>query len=109
MAVISISLPKLLKKEVDAIVESGRYENKSELLREALRAYIHERKDLRLSAALYLYEKGAISLGKATEIAELSIGEMKEFIVSSGIKLRRFPETVEEAEKGERALDEMIS
>src|SRR3989338_5979922 len=105
MVIISISLPKVLKEEVNAIVESGRYENKSELLREAIRAYIRERKELRLSAASYLYKTGAISLGKASELSGLNLEEIKEFLASSGIKIRRYPETIKEARNGGKALE----
>jgi Arc/MetJ-type ribon-helix-helix transcriptional regulator len=108
MSVISLSLPELLKKEVDAIVESGMYENKSELLREALRAYLNERRELRLSAASHLYKTGVISLGKASELSGLSLEGMKEFLLSSGIRIRRYPESVEEAEGGEEALNKML-
>jgi CopG family nickel-responsive transcriptional regulator len=46
MSIISVSLPKELLKELDAILGEEKYATRSEVLRQAVRSYITEYKEL---------------------------------------------------------------
>lgn len=80
----SYSLPELVKKEVDALVKSGYYSSKSDVVKDALRHLLDSKKNLRLAAAVELYKSKEISLGKAAEIAGASLVEFKEILASQG-------------------------
>jgi CopG family nickel-responsive transcriptional regulator len=63
MSIISVSLPKELLKELDAILGEERYATRSEVLRQAVRTYISEYKELEkikgnvIATVTALYEK----------------------------------------------------
>jgi metal-responsive CopG/Arc/MetJ family transcriptional regulator len=46
MSIVSLSIPKTLLEKVDAYIKEQGYANRSEVLRQALRAYISEAKRL---------------------------------------------------------------
>jgi len=99
MTVVSVSIPEILEMEINALVKRGYYDNKSEIFREALRGLFANNHTLRISAVVELYQEGSISLGKAAEIAGLSIEEMKEIFASHEITFERGPLDSEEMEK----------
>lgn len=82
----SYNLPELVKKEIDALVKAGYYSSKSDVVKDALRTFLSEKKNLRLAAAVELYKRGEVSLGKAAEIADVGIVEFKEVLASQGYK-----------------------
>jgi len=53
-------------------------------------------KAVRELVALELYREGLVSLGKAAEIAGLSLWEMMELMARKGISIRYEPEDLEE-------------
>jgi CopG family nickel-responsive transcriptional regulator len=63
MSIISVSLPKELLKELDAILGEERYATRSEVLRQAVRTYVSEYKELEkikgnvIATITVLYEK----------------------------------------------------
>lgn len=63
MGIISLSLPEELLKELDAILGEERYASRSEVIRQALRTYISEYKELDkikgniMATITVLYEK----------------------------------------------------
>jgi len=99
MTVISINVPKIMDEEIDALVKRGYYDNKSEIFREAIRELFAQNQNLRISAVVELYEQGKISLGKAAEIAGLSIEEMKEIFASQKVTVERGPSDKKELKK----------
>lgn len=101
-----MTLPEIIKREVDAIPETGYYDSRSEFLRDAIRTLLRERPELRVSLACKLYENGEISLGRAMEIAEEDIESMKEILESRGIYLRRGSDSVDEMEKAVEEWEE---
>lgn len=101
-----MTLPEIIKREVDAIPETGYYDSRSEFLRDAIRTLLRERPELRVSLACKLYENGEISLGRAMEIAEEDIESMKDILESRGIDLRRGSESVDEMEKAVEEWEE---
>lgn len=82
----SYSLPELVKKEVDALVRSGHYSSKSDVVKDALRYLLDNKNSLRLAAAVELYKSGEVSLGKAAEIASIALVEFKDVLASQGYK-----------------------
>ncbi len=82
----SYNLPELVKKEIDALVKAGYYSSKSDVVKDALRTFLHTKKNLRLAAAVELYKREEVSLGKAAEIADIGIVEFKEVLASQGYK-----------------------
>lgn len=82
----SYNLPELVKKEVDALVKSGYYSSKSDVVKDALRYMLDNRKNLRVAAAIELYRSGEVSLGKAAEIASISLMEFKDILGSQAYK-----------------------
>ncbi len=81
----SYNLPELVKKEIEALVRSGHYSSKSDVVKDALRYMLESRKNLRLAASIELYKSGEVSLGKAAEIADMGIVEYKERLRDFGI------------------------
>ncbi len=82
----SYNLPELVKKEIDALVKAGYYSSKSDVVKDALRTFLSKKKNLRLAAAVELYKREEVSLGKAAEIADVGIVEFKEVLESQGYK-----------------------
>lgn len=82
----SYNLPEIVKKEIDELVKSGYYSSKSDVVKDALRYMLSNKKNLRLAAAVGLYKKGEVTLGKAAEIADVGIIEFKDKLKEYGIK-----------------------
>ncbi len=81
----SYNLPELVKKEIDALVKAGYYSSKSDVVKDALRTFLHSKKNLRIAAAVELYKEGEVSIGKAAEIANMGLIEFKEKLKEYGI------------------------
>jgi len=60
----------------------GRGTSKSEVVKDALRLLLETRKELKTVSAVELYKSGEISLGKAAEIAGVTVIEFKEMLAS---------------------------
>lgn len=71
-----------MKKEIDALVKAGYYSSKSDVVKDALRTLLSEKKNLRLAAAVELYRRNELSLGKAAEVADIGVIEFKEVLAS---------------------------
>lgn len=83
--VSSFSLPKVMEAEIEAVIKAGYYSSKSEVVKDALRLLFETRKELKIASAVELYINGEISLGKASEIAGVTLIEFKELLASRGI------------------------
>lgn len=81
----SYNLPELVKKEIDALVKSGYYSSKSDVVKDALRTFLYSKRNLRIAAAVQLYKEGEITLDKASEISDMNIVEFKEKLKEYGI------------------------
>jgi Arc/MetJ-type ribon-helix-helix transcriptional regulator len=82
----SYNLPDLMKKEVDALVRSGHYSSKSDVVKDALRYMLDNKSNIRIAAAIELYKAGEVSLGTAAEIANVGLVEFKDMLASRGYK-----------------------
>ena len=77
----------ILNKVNEVLVNIGKYPNKEELRKDALRALIRTKPELKRGVAIELYKKKEISLARAAEICGLNIEEFKELLKERGIKI----------------------
>lgn len=96
---MDVKLPPLMRKEADQYVDIGLYESKEELIKEALRYYLHRVIGSAVDTSVELYRNKKISLGRAAEIAGVDYEGMKSILMNRSIKIRRGPKTVEEGEE----------
>lgn len=81
--------PTLIREGVESLTASGYYTGKEDIFRDAFRALLEIRPDLRLAIATNLYKKERASLNRTAEIAGVTTEEIKEILISRGIKIRR--------------------
>ena len=79
---VSVRLNKEILKEAEVLAKIEKVDT-SVIIREALEKGFAE---IKLKTALRLFTKGKISTSEAAKIADLSIGEMMDEIVKSGLK-----------------------
>jgi predicted HTH domain antitoxin len=79
---------KTVLSNLDGILlRIGKYENKSELITDALRALLRAKPELRRDVAVELYTKKEVSLSRAAEICGLDIENFKELLKERGVKI----------------------
>ena len=78
--VLSITIPKDIKLLLEGISEAGYYDSVSEFIRDAIRTFLKENKDLRIALTFQLYKKKKINIAKAAEILEINLKEAKELM-----------------------------
>jgi len=88
----SYSLPKLMEDEIEALIEAGYYSSKSDVVKDAIRELLEKNRNLRVSAAVEMYKRGKISIGRAAEIADMSLPDFKEALKERGIKIVLMPD-----------------
>ncbi len=82
-------MSSVINNGVDALIRSGIYSTKNELIDDALRTFFEFRKDMRVAAVVELYKTEEMSISKAAELAGVSTEEIKDFLTKAGIKIRR--------------------
>lgn len=80
----TFSLPEIISSEISALVRAGFYSSKSDVAKDALRCLFEHKPQLKITAAVELYNAGEVSLGKAAEIAEMSTPDFKEALAERG-------------------------
>ena len=63
------------------------FNNKNSFIEEAVKYMLANRGDLKINAAVEMYRSREVSLGRAAELAGLSIFEFKEILKARGIKI----------------------
>jgi len=101
----TFSLPKVVEMEIDALVDSGYYSSKSDVAKDAFRTLFETKTNLRIASAVELYRSGKISLGRAAEIASVTIEEFKNILESWGISVEMDTEDIDKG--AEEILEEM--
>lgn len=86
------------------LVAARLYENEDAVVSDALRHLLRARPDLRISLAVYRYQRQEISLAKAAALAGVSWPQMREILIERGVTLALGPETIEEAAEDVAAL-----
>lgn len=104
--VSSFSLPKVMEAEIEAVIKAGYYSSKSEVVKDALRLLFETRKELKIASAVELYKNGEVSLGKAAEIAGVTIVEFKDLLASRDIYMELEVESTEEMDEKIRSLSD---
>ena len=82
---LHLHLPNLLSEQLVAAHEVGHYDSVDELVADAIRTFLAARPDVRVAAACRLYERGTMSLEKASELAGLDIVAMKQALHEQGV------------------------
>ncbi|MEA1924996.1 MAG: UPF0175 family protein [Candidatus Altiarchaeota archaeon] len=73
-------------KEIKALVESGTYRNRSEVIQDAMRVLLETKPNLRIEIAVEMFKEGETNLGRSAEMAGVSREEFKEILSSRGVK-----------------------
>lgn len=81
--------PITIEEEMESLRQAGHYSNKEEILKDAFRALLESRPELRISIAVELYKGGKISLNRAARLAGVTAEEMKEILAGRGVALKR--------------------
>ena len=82
---VSIALPEKMSEEIDALISAGYYDNRSEIIREAVRLFLSQKPEIRLVAALKLYRENKITISRAAEIAGIPYDDIKTILIDEGI------------------------
>jgi predicted HTH domain antitoxin len=89
-------------------VDAGLYDDEQAVLRDAVRALLAEKPQLRLEGAIHRYRTEEISLAKAAALAGVPWERMREILLSRGVPLRLGPETEDEARQEIAALESIL-
>src|SRR3990172_8514737 len=81
----------MIQEEVYAAADTGLYDSAGEFMADAIRTLLAARPDVRVAMSCALYERGALSLGRAVELSGLDIERLKEALSLRGIS-REAPE-----------------
>ncbi len=84
--------------ETRDFVKARLYPDEPSVIQDALRSLLQVRPALRLEMAIYRYQTGAISLGKAANLAGISFEQMRDILTNRGVELHLGPETSEDAQ-----------
>ncbi|MFO8050654.1 MAG: UPF0175 family protein [Thermoplasmatota archaeon] len=93
-----------MSEEIDALISVGYYDNRSEIIREAVRSFLSQKPEIRLVAALKLYKDNRITIARAAEIAGVPYDDMKSILIDEGIIKRGH-----KRKNGSSGLEELIS
>lgn len=75
------------EEEINSLIRTKNYASKDEVISDALRALLVLKPGLKVEIAVDLYKTGRVSLGKAADIAGMSLEEFKEILASRSIKI----------------------
>ncbi len=95
----ALDYPENISEELDILVKKGYYPSKSDLLKDAFRALLNTKAELRISLAIELYLKEKVSLARAAELAGMTTIEFKEVIAGRGIVRETEGKSVKEIDK----------
>jgi len=90
------------------LVDLALYKDEQEVINEGIRYILRSRPEYRIEVAVKRYKEESVSLGKAADLAGISLEEMKEVLRSRGVALKG-PESKEEIrEDAKRARDQTL-
>ncbi len=95
----ALDYPENISEELDILVKKGYYPSKSDLLKDAFRALLNTKAELRVSLAIELYLKEKVSLARAAELAGMTTIEFKEIMAGRGIMRKTEGKSVKEIDK----------
>ena len=94
-----VKLSRVYESEINAIIDAGCYVSESEVIRDALKILFESRPNLKLAAAIEMYKKEEVTLGRAAEIAGMGIIEFKDVLRDRGIKIIVPKASIDELDK----------
>ena len=100
------SIPRIYEDEIEAVVNAGYYSSKSDVVRDALRLLFESKKNLKISAAIDMFKRGKVTLGKAAEIAGIDTVSFKEILKDRGIALKIKVDSKEKMDKRAAKLED---
>lgn len=109
MKKLAEEISPLAKMEIAYLIKSGLYNNKDEVIRDALRSLVSSHPHYKIEIAVEAYQRGEISLGKAAQLSGLSYEEMKDILMQRGIIIKLGPTNKEEVQKDVKVLEELLS
>lgn len=92
----------------EVLVNTGKYPNREELIKDALRALIRSKPELKKDVAIELYRKKEVSLSRAAEISGLNIEDFKEILKERGVKISLSHVSREELNEELESILEMV-
>lgn len=102
-----VKMKTILDELDELLINMGKYPNKEELYKDALRALLRAKPDLRRDMAVELYKEKIISLSRAAEIYGSNIEDFKELLKEKGIKIEVTSIPVEEIDKEVESILQM--
>ena len=87
------------------LVDLALYKDEQEVIDEGLRHILRSHPEYRVEIAIKRYKEEAVSLGKAADLAGISLEEMKEVLKSRGVALKGPESRQEIKEDAKRARD----
>ena len=100
-------IPLEVDNQLKSLVGAGLYLSEEEVIRDAMNCLLQTHPDYKLKIAMYRYQTEEISVGKAAEIAEVSMETIKRFLMKNGVK-PRLGQTVGEAQKDYLTIKEFL-
>ncbi len=102
-----VKMKTILDELDELLINMGKYPNKEELYKDALRALLRAKPDLRRDMAVELYKEKIISLSRAAEIYGSNIEDFKELRKEKGIKIEVPSIPVEEVDREVESILQM--
>lgn len=90
----------ILEQGMGVLVQQGNYPNRNSLVREAINLWLVNHPDQRLTMAMQLYQNEVVSLGRAAELAGLSLFDFEAILRARGIELVMPDETPADIQAG---------
>ena len=90
--------------EIDALIKAGIFRSREEAVDEALRLLLATKPQLRLEAAIQLFRDGAVTLGRAAELAGLTRWEFAGIVTDRGIERIVVCDTADDLERQGESL-----
>lgn len=89
------------------LVDLALYKDEQEVIDEGVRYILRSHPEYRVEIAIKRYKEEAVSLGKAADLAGISLEEMKEVLKTRGVALKG-PETREEIKEDAKRAKEVL-
>ena len=89
------------------LVDLALYKDEQEVIDEGVRQILRSHPEYRIEIAIKRYKEEAVSLGKAADLAGISLEEMKEVLRTRGVALKG-PESKEEIKEDVKRAQNQI-
>jgi len=89
------------------LVDLALYKDEQEVIDEGLRHILRSHPEYRVEIAIKRYKEEVVSLGKAADLAGISLEEMKEVLKSRGVALKG-PESRQEIKEDAKRAREVL-